>query len=101
MKHAIFQLIIIDNVIKVEFKITTGDGFNKLTEKLIETEADYEQFKRELLFGIESLDEIMKQAIRNPSLEAWDSNNKEKQNGQQRNNAGNVRKAEHRPAPVQ
>lgn len=101
MNQAIFQILIIEDVIKVEFKITTEDGFNKLTEKIIETEAEYEQFKKELLFGIESLDDIMKQAIGSKDKACLVSTIKDNNNGNQGSNASDVRKAEHQHAPVQ
>lgn len=74
MKHAILQILIIDDVIKIEFKITTADGFSKLIEKIIKTEADYEAFKKDIRFGVKTMDSIIKQAIKSEGNEQTGNN---------------------------
>lgn len=88
MRVAIFQLLMIQDVIKVEYKITTADGFSKLIEKMIETESDYEQFKKDVRLGVASLDDIIKKQLK--------INN----NGLSANNDSNEQPTEHQSAAV-
>lgn len=98
MRTAIFQLIIIEDVVKVEFKITTPDGFSKLVERMIETEADYDDFKRDVRLNIATLDDMIKQAI-NPSCAKATEDNVNN-NGHKGDHASDLPPVEHKSVAV-
>jgi hypothetical protein len=60
MTTVVMQIIMIDDMIKVEFKITDHSGYSRLIEKTIETEADFEKFRNEVNTEIKSLEPVVK-----------------------------------------
>lgn len=74
MTTAVLQLIMIDEMVKIEFKITDDDGYSRLIEKIIKNEKEFEEFKNEINTKIESLDLIIKQVLKHKSNENTNGN---------------------------
>lgn len=59
MTVAILQIIMINDMIKIEFKVTAGENDTTYVEKIIETREQYEMFKQEIATGFEILDDLV------------------------------------------
>lgn len=64
MNMMYLQILSVEKMITIEFKLTDEEGYNTYLTKIIETEADFEQFKNELSRGITTLEQIVKKAIK-------------------------------------
>jgi competence protein ComGC len=64
MRVAILQILMIADMIKVEFKISEPNGHNAYVEKMINSMEEYEQFKLEVSTSIASLDSIITQKLK-------------------------------------
>jgi hypothetical protein len=64
MKVIQLQILIIEDMIKIEFKVSNQDGSHPMyIEKMIETWEDYENLKRDLRTEFQSLDDIIYQKL--------------------------------------
>jgi hypothetical protein len=59
----------IEDVIKVEFKVTVDGGSDTYMEKIIQSIEDYEAFVKDVLYGVATLDDIILNALNNKQNE--------------------------------
>ncbi len=74
MRVAIFQILMIQDMVKVEFKISLPDGHSTLVEKMINNQEDYEKFKTEVSNSITSLDDIISHQLKEKNHDNSGSN---------------------------
>ena len=74
MKHAVFQLLEIEGMITIEFKVDDGKGYPIYVTKAIKSLADYEMFKQHLAGRLDSLDDHVKEILKKQKNEKKGNN---------------------------
>lgn len=83
MKHAALQLLEVEGMVTIEFKLDDGTGYPVYVTKAIKSEDDYKMFKQNLLEKFNSLDAHIKEML------------KKQQNEKKRNSTNDLQPAKH------